>query len=209
MGAHLSGVIEGLNTRMDMRDIIAIVESAGRERVSLIEGMRLLSSDMALYIAPHGMTFILYRSPVGHTSALSLSKIARRSLKGYADVSRENDGRPYWSINAIYAERGYGPLMYAIVAESIRTHGGVLVPSDRRSSGSVKVWANFNKNPFVSVVRVDGGVGIVGNGSLDLAAAIQSDADVLNRLGEEWRDELLSEASSRLDDELDRVWGRR
>jgi len=72
----------------------------------------------------------------------------------------------------VLCQNGYGPLMYAIMANEAYIRNAILVPSDLRSKAAIDLWNKFDKNPYVDIVD---DYGIVGNGSLEYIAAEHTD----------------------------------
>jgi hypothetical protein len=98
---------------------------------------------------------------------------------GYMQTYRAD--AKHWYVTRVVANEGYGPLLYAIAAEHARSKGAILIPSDSLSNAARRVWDRFDRNPYVTIVE-DGnsptGIGITGNGTLDLGAAIAADERV-------------------------------
>jgi len=96
----------------------------------------------------------------------------------------------HWYVTRVVATAGYGPLLYAIAAEHARSKGAILIPSDSLSNAARRLWDRFDRNPYVTIVQ-DGksptGIGITGNGTLDLAAAVALDGKVRQVAPDDYR----------------------
>jgi len=96
----------------------------------------------------------------------------------------------HWYVTRVVANAGYGPLLYAIAAEHARSKGAIIIPSDSLSNAAQRLWDRFDRNPYVTTVgdkQSPTAIGITGNGTLDLAAAVAMDLKVRQAAPDEYR----------------------
>lgn len=161
--------------------------------------METLNQKMALICLPGNFTtFVLYDM---------YSQATSNAILGVCSICDYKDN--LWIPSMILAKNGYGPIMYAIIAEYVAKQNGILIPSDSRSKASQNTWKKFDKNPYVNVVSIpntkttDGkneinlsptGFGIVGNGTIDLDVLYERSEHDKKNAGEKWYNSLVHTA---------------
>lgn len=155
----------------------------------ILEAMQSVSSRQALHVVglrEEWPILVLY-----DTIEQSITK----AILGTCSVTHfKND---LWIPSMILAQNGYGPLMYAYVAQYVTERNGILMPSDSRSKASKKTWEKFNQNPYITIVNdiklSPTGFGLVGNGTIGLDAARARD-EKEKQQNEIWHEKLIKTA---------------
>lgn len=133
-------------------------------------------------------------------------------------LMRFND--EFWITSSVKAVNGYGPTVYAIMADLCAAHGALLMQSANTSPAAKRLWTKFEHNPHVEVVPVADRMALNGNsynptptgfalrgrGTIGLEAAQERDRETAERLGKAWHAAMIDGALSRLKSAMDAIY---